>query len=92
MLQQAIGKPAGGSADVKGDFAADVDFKFLKGFCQLDPATAGIGRGTKLKSYHRAGINETSHFRNRLAIDQHLTGQEPRPSRFAARDQASRQQ
>ena len=92
MLQQAIGKSAGGRADVKGDFAIDVDFKFLKRFCQLDSATASIGRGSGPKSYRRAGINETSDFRNRMIIDQHLTGQDPRPSRFAARYQTSRYQ
>jgi hypothetical protein len=92
MLQQAIGKSAGGRADVKGDFTIDVDLKFLKRFCQLVSATAGIGRGSGSKSYHRAGINETSHFRNWLIIDQYLTGQHPRPSRFAACYQASRHQ
>ena len=92
MLQQAIGKSAGGGAHVKGNFAAHVDFKFLKRFRQLGSATAGIGRGSESKSYRRAGINETSHFRNRLIIDQYLTGQDPRPSRFAACYQASRHQ
>ena len=42
MLQQAIGEPAGGSADIETDLILDIDLPVFEGALQFESATADV--------------------------------------------------
>ena len=68
MDEQTIGKAAGGSADVDGTFAADLNGKLVQRLLQFDAAAADIGRRGFNRDRRRA-VDQVTRFSHRLPID-----------------------
>jgi hypothetical protein len=83
VLQQAIGKTAGGSADIQTNFAFHVDLPVFQSFFQLKAAAAHILQVFPKQTNLRVRVNGSTGFVNFLPVDQHVAGEDERLGSFA---------
>jgi len=78
MLQQAVGEPSGGSADIEADLAADIDVPMLQGFLQFESAPADVLQILAQQANLRVRLDGCSCLLYFLAIDQNLAREDQR--------------
>jgi hypothetical protein len=92
VLQEAIGETAGGSTDIKTDFAPQIDVPVLQSFFQLKAAAAHILQIFSEQTNIRVGFNRSAGFLYFLSVHQHVAGEDQCLGSFAGRYQAAIQQ
>jgi len=82
-LEQAIGEPAGGGAEVDGDEAGDIEMKVVQGVFQFKAAATDIFfAGFQCKDV--VGLDGVAGFLGGLAVDADLAGEDGAFGFFAA--------
>lgn len=82
VLEQAVGKAAGGGADIEGDEAGDVDFEVVEGAFEFEAAAADIAWGF-FDAEDGVEGDEGAGFEAGLIIDEDLAGEDEAFGLFA---------
>src|ERR1041384_6744835 len=83
VLQEAIGKPAGGCSEIHGDQSADIELKMFQSFLQFESAAADITFGS-FKVELIGWLYQVARLAGWLAIDGNLAGHDRSLRFFAA--------
>ena len=88
-LQQAVGKAAGGGADVETDSTGDVDLPVVEGGLKLESAAADVGHVVAEETDSGIRCDGSARFVDFLFVDEHATGKDKGTGALAALHQAS---
>src|SRR2546427_9470107 len=78
LLQQAVGEAASGGANIKTDFAGDIDVPMLKRFFQLEAATADVLQAFAQNTEVCFCVYASASLFDFLSINQHFAGEDQR--------------
>ena len=82
VLEEAVGETAGGSADIEGDEAGDVDVEVVQGAFEFEAAAADVARGF-FDAEDGVEGNEGAGFEAGLIVDEDLAGEDEAFGLFA---------
>jgi hypothetical protein len=83
VLQQAIGKTAGGSADIQTNLALHVDLPVFQSFFQLKAAAAHVLQVFPKQTNLGVRVNGSAGFLDFLPVDQYVASEDERLGSFA---------